>query len=198
MSTTTTRSRVPAGSRRRLPAFGPVEALVSFAAFYVFLDRATPTVVETFTAVLDVSPGAVGFATAALLWFVGVLTVAEQVRRQLVAAGSLAVRPTTDDRWREAVAGWREAVAGWREGVPLPVRAGLYLAVLSVCGTLAAVTFDWAVETGITMIRVVTTLNPGLLVPLDAVLLVGFFVVFGLAAKALDRLVVEGLRALVG
>jgi hypothetical protein len=171
---------------------------VSFAAFYVFLDRATPTVVETFTAVLDVSPGAVGFATAALLWFVGVLTVAEQVRRQLVAAGSLAVRPTTDDRWREAVAGWREAVAGWREGVPLPVRAGLYLAVLSVCGTLAAVTFDWAVETGITMIRVVTTLNPGLLVPLDAVLLVGFFVVFGLAAKALDRLVVEGLRALVG
>lgn len=190
-TTTTTRSRVPAGSRRRLPAFGPVEALVSFAAFYVFLDRATPTVVETFTAVLDVSPGAVGFATAALLWFVGVLTVAEQVRRQLVAAGSLAVRPTTDDRWREAV-------AGWREGVPLPVRAGLYLAVLSVCGTLAAVTFDWAVETGITMIRVVTTLNPGLLVPLDAVLLVGFFVVFGLAAKALDRLVVEGLRALVG
>jgi hypothetical protein len=190
-TTTTTRSRVPAGSRRRLPAFGPVEALVSFAAFYVFLDRATPTVVETFTAVLDVSPGAVGFATAALLWFVGVLTVAEQVRRQLVAAGSLAVRPTTDDRWREAV-------AGWREGVPLPVRAGLYLAVLSVCGTLAAVTFDWAVETGITMIRVVTTLNPALLVPLDAVLLVGFFVVFGLAAKALDRLVVEGLRALVG
>jgi hypothetical protein len=190
-TTTTTRSRVPAGSRRRLPAFGPVEALVSFAAFYVFLDRATPTIVETFAGVLDVEPGAVGFATAALLWFVGVLTVAEQVRRQLVAAGSLAVRPTSDDRWREAV-------AGWREGVPLPIRAGLYLAVLSVCGTLAAVSFDWAVETGITMIRVVTTLNPGLLVPLDAVLLVGFFVAFGLAAKALDRLVVEAVRALVG
>ena len=170
----------PADRRPRtaFPAYGPVEAALGFAAFYVFVTRATPTVVDVVPAAVGLSPSTVGFGLAAFLWFALVVSAIEQLRRQVGAARDGA----RDDAFQAAV-----PTGTWMLGYGL---------VLLLAGWFAAVTFDRAVETGIALLRLVVTLDVGTFVYVDAIVLVGFFVAFGLAVRAADRLVIGGLRAL--
>lgn len=178
------RSRSEGNDERRFPAFGPIEALLNFALFYVVVDRATPTVVAVLADVLPgVSPSAVGFGLAAFLWFVLVVTAVDQSRRQLVALG--------------VVGGPTGSPTLWSLAVPAGASTVAYLALLVVGGALAAWTFDRAIATAVSMVRWIAALDVGAVVSVEFLVLVVFFVAFGLATYALDRLVIGGVRAVL-
>lgn len=167
---------------RRFPAYGPVEGLLSFVLFYVVVTRATPTVVDVVTDVLpSVSPSLVGFGLAAFIWFVLVVTVIDQGHRQLVALG--------------VVGGDERSPTLWAYVIPAGASTVAYLVVLVVAGALAWWTFDRAIVTAVEVIRWVAALDFGAFVSYDFLVMVVFFVAFGLATNSLDRLVVGGLRA---
>ncbi|MFB6184581.1 MAG: hypothetical protein ABEI96_08510 [Haloarculaceae archaeon] len=174
------------GSRTRgyVPAYGPVDAAFGFALFYVLVDRATPTVVAVLTdALADVSPSFVRLGLAAVLWFVLGVTVLDQFRRQLAALGLAshhAVRPRTAAR-----------------GTPSRAQTVAYALGVVVGGAVAAWTFERAVETAVSLIRVVAALDAGAFVSVEFLVMVVFFVAFGVATHSLDRLVVGGVRALL-
>ena len=165
----------------RFPAYGPVDAALGFALFYVIVDRATPTVVDVLTDVLSVPPTLVGTGLAALLWFVLAVTVLDQARRQLAALG---------------VGGYE---GGWpnrpKPGVPSRELALAYFGGLVVGGLLAWWTFAPAVETAVSLIRVVAALDVGAFDLLAFLVMVVFFVSYAVATRSLDRLVVGGVRA---
>lgn len=170
----------PATTRRTpvLPAYGPVDALVGYLVFYVFVDRATPTVVEVVTGALSSVPGsAVRLGLAFALWFVLAVTVIDQARRQLEAY---------------AAARRNDEASGPAEPWLLA-----YLLLALGPGAVAVLTFDRAVQTGIALIDLVAALDVGAFPPVDVALLVVFFVAFGLASWALDRLLIGGLRELL-
>ncbi|WP_225317776.1 MULTISPECIES: hypothetical protein [Haloferax] len=166
------------------PAYGPVDSLLSFAMFYVFVGRATPTIVDVITdAIPAVSPSGVGFAIAAMLWFIFVVTLVDMARRQYEA---LASRPTGESEQNFH-----------RRSVPDTPLFVVYAAVVVVGGVVAAWTFERAVDAGITMIRIAGTLDGTLFDPVEFVVMVIFFITFGGAVRALDRIVVGGFRAML-
>ncbi|EMA06286.1 hypothetical protein C438_06222 [Haloferax denitrificans ATCC 35960] len=180
----------PDRTRRRepFPAYGPVDAALGFAVFYLFVERATPTIVEIATSVVPgLSASAVGFGLAAMLWFVFALTTLDQLRRQLAVLGVV-----TGDSGRTDGAWSGRAVPS----VPWLLVSAV---VAVVGGFIASVTFDRAVDAGIALIRLVAGLGVGAFpagaFPLvEFLAMVVFFVAFGAASRSLDRLVVGSVR----
>jgi hypothetical protein len=173
------------GSERPVPpADGPIEAALGFVLFYVVVDRATPTVVDVFAEeVLDLAPSLVGLALAGFLWFVLVVSVVDQVRRQLAALGLAS----------------HDAV-GWTPWQPSPLSGGgvLGYGVLLAVGSLVAVlTVQTGLATAVELIPIVATLDVAAFPVADFVVMVVFFVSYGLATRALDRLVMGALRSAV-
>ncbi|WP_253805958.1 hypothetical protein [Haloferax sp. Q22] len=171
------------------PAYGPVDAALGFVVFYLFVERATPTIVETLTSVVPgISASAVGFGLAAFLWFIFVVTTLDQLRRQLAALGVVAGdagRPVRVELGR---------------AVPTTPRLLVYAVISVVGGSIAVLTFDRAVDAGIAFIRLVVDLGVGVF-PFGAfpivefLVMVVFFVSFGAATHSLDRVVIGIVRA---
>ncbi|WP_233512060.1 hypothetical protein [Haloferax sp. Atlit-12N] len=170
------------------PAYGPVDAALGFVVFYLFVERATPTLVETLTSVVPgVSASAVGFGLAAFLWFIFVVTTLDQLRRQLAALGVVA-----GESGRAARAGSGRAVP------PIPLLL-VYAVVSVVGGFIAVLTFDRTVDAGIAFIRLVAGVGVGVFpfgaFPLvEFLVMVVFFVSFGAATHSLDRVVIGSVR----
>lgn len=165
------------------PAYGPIDSILGFVVFYVFVGRATPTIVEVFTTATGMAASAVGFGLAAVLWFIFAVTVLDLGRRQLAAVG-VGSEDSVDEITRQG-------------GVPSETRALFYLAVTVVGGVVAWWTFETAVETGIDLIRLVGTLDTAAFDLVGFVVMILFFVSFGAATRALDRLVVGGVRTAI-
>ncbi|RDZ51292.1 hypothetical protein C5C07_16980 [Haloferax sp. Atlit-4N] len=170
------------------PAYGPVDAALGFVVFYLFVERATPTLVDTVTGVVPgLSASAVGFGLAAFLWFIFVVTTLDQLRRQLAALGVVAGDAGRPDR----------VASGW--AVPSVPRLLVYAVVTVVGGSIAVLTFDRAVDAGIAFIRLATDLGVGVFpfgaFPLvEFLVIVVFFVAFGAATHSLDRVVIGSVR----
>jgi hypothetical protein len=176
------RSRTAPRDRPAVPAFGPLDALLGYVLFYVLVDRATPTLVATVGDVLpDVAPSAVRFWLAATLWFVLVVTVLDQARRQLVALGVWEGSERSRSRWRSPLED-----SAWY--VP-------YLALALGGGAVAAWTFDRAVETVVALIPAVAALDPDPFLSGAFVVVVVFFVSFAVATFAIDRVVIGAIRS---
>lgn len=171
--------------RPRLPAYGPIDGVLGFVVFYVFVERATPTVVDVFTtAVPGFSAFTVGFGLAALLWFVLAVTLLDQLQRQLAAVG-VGSQSAVSRADREA-------------GIPGETRLFVYLAGLTIGGVIAVWTFETAVQTGITMIRIVGTLDATGFALVEFLTMIGFFVSFAAATHSLDRIVIGTVRRVIG
>ncbi|MFC7132089.1 MULTISPECIES: hypothetical protein [Salinibaculum] len=176
-------ARTNTAPHREFPAYGPIEAVFGYALFYVLVERATPSVVEMFSqTVLDLSPSTVRFGLAAALWFVLVVTAFDHGRRQLAALGLVSY-----DEYRLRV---------WSRVTPSSLRTAGYLVALLVGGSVAALTFQPAVETLLSLFSVFTTVDPTRLDVVGLVTMVAFFVAYGAATHSLDRLVVGAIRAL--
>jgi hypothetical protein len=151
--------------------------VLGYAVFSVFVDRATPAVVEAFGGVAGLPPELVRFGLAAVPWFVLVVTVLDRGRRRLVALGVCSRRDVERAR--------RERRA--------PTEAAF---LFSLAGVVAAWTFEAAVAAGVSLVRAAGTLDPSRVVSLELVAMVVRFVAFGGATRALDRQVAEGVRSL--
>lgn len=166
---------------RSFPAFGPIEATLGYGLFYVLVDRVTPAVIEVFSeTVLDLPASLVGFGLAAGLWFVLAVTVFDQLRRQLAALGVLSVE--TDQ------------LRLWSRLTPGPVRTGGYLLGLVGGSLVAWVTFDRAVNALLSLIPAVATIDVASIDLGGLVLMILFFLSYSLAARSLDRLLIEAIR----
>ena len=165
------------------PAYGPIDSILSYVVFYIFVEQATPTIIEVFTTVTGMPASAVGFGTAALLWFILVVTGIDIVRRQLAAVG-IGTRDSIDQTDRQ-------------RGAPSTTRMLVYAGVVVVGGAIASVTFQTAVDVGITMIRILGTLDFATFDFVAFFVMILFFVTFGAATRALDRLVIGGVRAVI-
>ena len=180
--------RIGSRGERYVPAYGPVDAVLGYALFYVVVDRATPTVVDVLAGALPgVSPSLVGLGLAALLWFVLAVTAIEQVRRQLAALGVVDGDAT----------GWFARSGSRSRVVPSEPRALAYLVLLVVGGLVATWTFDRAVETVVSLIPAVAAADVGAFATGEVLVLVAFVLAFEAATWALDRLLVGGVRALL-
>lgn len=167
-----------------LPAYGPIDATLGYVVFYVFVDRATSTVVGVVTTALPtVSPSLVRLGLAAMLWLILVVTFLDQLRRQLVALGV----GSRDDVSR----------AERSRDAPTDLRLVEYLVVLLVGGIIAAWTFEPAVQSGISLLWIVGTLDATRFALLEFVQMIGFFITFASATRALDRLIIGGVRKLL-
>lgn len=168
------------GDRPLAPAYGPVDAALGFALFYVIFDRVTPTVVTVLTDALpEVSGATVGLGLAMFIWFVFGVTLLDQISRQLAAFG------LTRSGTRRSTGGPRtitERLATW------------YLALGLVGGLLAVWTFERAMDALVSTILIVSDQDVEAFVPEELVVLVVFFLAFAVATHAIDRLVVGGLR----
>ncbi|WP_049981144.1 hypothetical protein [Halolamina rubra] len=166
----------------RFPAYGPLEAALGYVLFYVLVDRVTPAVVELFSeTVLEFSPSFVGFGLAALLWFVLAVTVLDELRRQLAALGVVAGQPR---------------VRVWSRVSPGSLRTLGYLVGLIVGAGVAALTFEPAVATILSLIPAVATVDPARIDLVGLLVMVVFFVAYSTATHALDRLVIGTVRSL--
>jgi len=179
----TSRDRRGGGIAEEFPAYGPVEAVLGYALFYVLVDRTTPAVVEVFSeTVLDLSPSFVGFGLAAALWFVLAVSGLNQVRRQLAALGAVSY-----DDYELRV---------WSRVTPSSVRTVGYLLGVVGGGAVAALTFEPAVDALLGLIPVVGAVDVASFDLAGLLVLVTFFVAYSVATHSLDRLVVDGIRAL--
>lgn len=168
---------------RQFPAYGPIEAALGYVLFYVLIDRVTPAIVTVFSdTVLDLSPSFVRFGLATALWFMLVVVVVDQTRRQLAALGVV----TYDDLQLRL----------WSRVTPSSLRTAGYLLALVAGTAIAVISFDRAVEALLTLIPVVATVDV-VAVDLTEVFVMGvFFVAYSVAAHSLDRLVIGGMRVL--
>lgn len=166
------------------PAYGPVEAILGYLAFFAVVDRTTPAVVEAVSEALPgVSPSLVGLGLASALWFVLALSVLDQARRQLAALGVLshdAVRP-----------------GGASRIAPTPGRAVVYVALFLVGAAVAVTTFDRAVEGVASLVSVLVPLDVPPFPLLDLAAVAVFFVAVGVASRSLDRLILGGIRTVL-
>ncbi|GAB7095340.1 hypothetical protein JCM30237_24930 [Halolamina litorea] len=160
------------------PAYGPVEAVFGYILFYALVDRATPVVVDVLAGT-GLSASSVRFGFAALLWFVLVVSVVDELRRQLAALG---------------IGSYEPDLRVWSRVTPSSVRTAGYVAALVLGVTLASLTFDRAFET---VLALLTLFVDGASISvLDAVATVVFFAAYGAATHSLDRLVIGVVRAL--
>lgn len=150
-----------------------------YVLFYVVVDRATPTVVDVLSGILGVPSSLVGPGLAAFLWFVLVTTVPDRARRQLTALGVLS-------------GDTRESV--WSPAIPSETQALAYVALLVIGGLVAAWTFEPAIGTAVSLVRVVATLDVGAVDLAEFPVMAVFFVAIETAAYAFDRLLVGGAR----
>lgn len=164
-----------------VPAYGPVDAVLGFGLFYLVVRSVTPTVVDAVTGVLSVSPSAVRFGLAAALWFVLAVTMVDQVTRQLAALGLF---------------DHRSVGRGRSPAIPSESQALGYLVLVVLGGVVAGWTFGPALDALAGLIDVLVPLDGPVPVG-DALVVVVFFVAFGAAAWAADRLVVGGTRILL-
>jgi hypothetical protein len=170
--------------RSPLPAYGPVDAVLGYVVFYVFVDRATPAIVDALaTALPDVAASLFRAGLAAVLWFVLAATLLDQLRRQLAALG---VGSRADVRRAERP-----------RAAPTGLQLAGYLVVFLLGGVVAVWTFEPAVRAGISLIWIVGTLDVTRFVFLEFVLMVVFFVAFASATRALDRLIIGGIRSVL-
>lgn len=168
----------------QFPAYGPIETVLGYLLFYVLVDRVTPAVVTVFSdTILDLSPSFVRFGLAAALWFVLVVTTIDQVRRQLAALGVV----TYDDFQLRTLS----------RVTPSSLRTAGYLVAFVVGSTIAAVTFDPAVEALLSLIPLVAAADTVAFDLTDAFVMVVFFLAYSVAIHAFDRLVIDWVRALV-
>jgi hypothetical protein len=91
----------------------------------------------------------------------------------------------------------RDRLRLWSRVSPPSIRSAGYLVALAVGAAVAAVTVDPAIGTVVSLIRVLATLETAAFDPVAVLVMLVFFVAYGLATHALDRLVVDGLRALL-
>jgi hypothetical protein len=178
------RSRTASRDGRYVPAYGPVDAALGYALFYVIVDRATPIVVDVFGGVLGATAASVRLGLAAFLWFVLVVTAVDQARRQLAALGVVGDADVTDG-------------SIWSPAVPSETQALAYVVLLVLGGLVAAWTFEGAIGTLVSLIRVVAALDPGAFVLGEFLVMALFFVSFEAATYAADRLLVGGVRAML-
>jgi hypothetical protein len=82
-------------------------------------------------------------------------------------------------------------------GVPSGTWVLLYAVAVVVGGFVAALTFEPAIETGISLIQTVATLDVSAFDFVDFVLMIIFFISFSAATHSLDRLVIGGVRAIL-
>jgi hypothetical protein len=175
------------GDRRRptFPAYGPVKALLNLLLLYALVQFTTPTLVVTVTSTAPgVSAGLIETAVQLFVWFVFVVTVVDQIRRQQAATRERSLderRP--DDR-----------TLGDRARLPVAIRVPLYLTMVAVGMAVAAWTIERAVGTLLTMIRAVPTMDFYLVSTTDFVTMAVFFLAYALTVEALDRLLIGGLR----
>ncbi|GAB6862853.1 hypothetical protein ACFR97_16610 [Haloplanus litoreus] len=168
----------------QFPAYGPIEASLGYLLFYILVDRVTPTVVTVFSdTVLDLSPSFVRFGLATALWFMLVVIVIDQARRQLAALGVV-----TYDDFQLRI---------WSRVTPSSLRTVGYLVALVAGTAIVVITFDRAVEALLTLIPVVATVDVVAFDLVELFVMVVFFVVYSIAAHSLDRLVIGGIRVLV-
>lgn len=167
------------------PAYGPVDALLGYAMFYVVVDRATPTVLTVAGDLFpDVTPGAVGFGLAAFLWFVFVVSTIEQVRRQLAALGVVSHDEVDPD-------------PRTRRPPSEPVALG-YLVLFGFAAGIALLTFERGIAVAVSLVPALATLDVGSLLLADLLVMVLFFGSWAATTWSLDRLVVGGVRWALG
>ncbi|MDG5777414.1 hypothetical protein VB773_21710 [Haloarculaceae archaeon H-GB2-1] len=167
----------------QFPAYGPIEAALGYVLFYVFIDRVTLAVVTVFSdTVLDLSPSFVRFGLATALWFMLVVIVIDQTRRQLATLGIV----TYDDF----------QLCLWSRVTPSSMRTVGYLVALVAGTAIAVITFDRAVEALLTLIPVVATVDIVAFDLVELFVMAVFFVAYSVAAHSLDRLVIGGIRVL--
>ena len=167
------------------PADGPIDALLGYFLLFVVFERSTPTLASRIPdAVPGITPGAVRFGLAAFLWFVLAVVIFEQARRQAVALG--------------VVAGDGETGRPWTVELPASARRWAYLGGFLIGAAVAAFTFEPGLETVVALIEAVTTLDVASFPVVDFVVMVVFFVAFGVATRSLDRLVFDGIRDVFG
>ncbi|SEP03706.1 hypothetical protein SAMN04487948_111109 [Halogranum amylolyticum] len=168
---------------RQFPAYGPIEAALGYVLFYVLIDRVTPAIVTVFSdTVLDLSPSFVRFGLATALWFMLVVVVVDQTRRQLAALGVV----TYDDLQLRL----------WSRVTASSLRTAGYLLALVAGTAIAVISFDRAVEALLTLIPVVATVDVVAVDLTEVFVMVVFFVAYSVAAHSLDRLVIGGIRVL--
>lgn len=157
---------------------------MGYLLFYVIVGHVTPAVVSVFSeSVFGLSPAVVRVGIAIALWFVLLVTVIDQGRRQLAALDV----GTYDD----------EGLRLWARVTPASLRTSGYLLAVVVGTAVAVMSFDRAVEALLSLIPVVATVDVIAFDVVELRQLVVFFVAYGVAAHSLDRLVIDGIRALL-
>jgi hypothetical protein len=168
----------------RFPAYGPLDAVLGLVLFYYLLGRVTAEAAVVLPDVVaDLSGADVRLAAAFFAWFVVAVTLLDQGYRQLAALG--------------VVDGGRSRVDVVDRVVPTEAQALGSLVLVLLFGLLAALSFETGVDTAVAMVEIVARLDPGAFVVGDLVVMVVFFVSYAVATRALDRLVVGGLRELL-
>lgn len=167
----------------QFPVYGPIEAALGYVLYYVLIDRVTPAIVLVFSeTVLDLSPPFVRFGLAIVLWFILVVVVVDQIRRQLAALGVV-----TYDNYQLRV---------WSRVTPPSLRTAGYLVALIAGTAIAVITFDRAVEALLSLIPVVATVDVVAFDFIGLFVMVVFFLAYSAVAHSLDRLVIDGIRTL--
>ena len=168
-------------SSRYVPAYGPVDAVLGYALFYVVVDRVTPAAVDVGATVLPgVDAAAIRFALAVALWFILVVTTIDQLRRQLAAAGVSIHHEVDPD-------------PNTRTPPSEPLALGYLLGLVFGSG-VAWLTFEPAMRALVGLLPVVGTLDVGGLPVAPLVVVAAFFLSFAVATRSLDRLLVGGIR----
>lgn len=176
-------SRRVSETNRHFPAYGPIDAVLGYILFYVLIDRVTPAIVTVFSeTVLDLSSSFVRFGVAIVLWFILVVIIIDQTRRQLAALGVF-----TYDDYQLRV---------WSRVTPSSVRTSGYLFAFFAGTVIAVRTFDRAVEVLLSLIPIVATVDVGAFDIVGLLEMIVFFLAYSIATHSLDRLLIGGIRAL--
>lgn len=117
-----------------------------------------------------------------MLWFILVVTFLDQLRRQFAALGfGSRNKGRHAERSRDA---------------PTDLHPVESLVVFLLGGIIAVGTFEPAVQSGISLIRIVGTLDVTRFVLFEFVPMVVSFITFASATRALDRLIIGSIRKL--
>ena len=178
-STVTEQARPTSDDQGPFPAYGAVEAVLSLAMFYVFVDYLTPTFVDGFATVLDVAPSAIATWIAVFIWFIVAVTLVDHGRRQLAALG-VGSHPGNRP--------WPAWAARFEPS------STTYLALAMLGGGVAALTFDTALVAAESLSAMFFPLDPSAFAVVDLVVVIVFGVSWSVATQSVDRAVVQAVR----